>query len=123
MSLVHPRRQQRAESMLAEARTHLAHNRVAEAARTLERAIQALDDRGAGVKNAVEVLTPAEVRVARMAAAGMKNREIAAELTVTINAVEYHLANTYRKLGVRGRTELTRMFNWAGPVLMAVAAG
>jgi len=109
--------------MLAEARTHLAHNRVAEAARTLERAIQALDDRGAGVKNAVEVLTPAEVRVARMAAAGMKNREIAAELTVTIKAVEYHLANTYRKLGVRGRTELTRMFNWAGPVLMAVAAG
>ena len=99
--------------MLAEARMLLAQNRVAEAARTLEEAIDVLDGHVADRKDAVEVLTPAEVRVARMAGSGMKNREIADELMVSVKAVEYHLANPYRKLGIRGRAELTRLFDWA----------
>jgi DNA-binding NarL/FixJ family response regulator len=41
-----------------------------------------------------------------MAAAGMTNREIAAELAVTVKAVEWHLSNVYRKLKIRGRTGL-----------------
>ena len=46
-------------------------------------------------------LTAAEERVASLAAAGLGNREIAAELFVTRKAVEYHLSNIYRKLGVK----------------------
>ena len=122
MAVGGPRRQQHAELLLAEARGHLAQNRVAEAADALQQAIDALDNRG-GEGSAVDVLTPAELRVSRMAANGKKNREIADELSVTVKAIEYHLANTYRKLSIRGRTELTRLFNFAAPLLASLAIG
>ncbi|MCW3017666.1 MAG: transcriptional regulator, LuxR family, partial [Solirubrobacterales bacterium] len=51
-------------------------------------------------------LTPSERRVAELAAAGQTNREIATGLFVTVKAVRWHLANTYRKLGVESREEL-----------------
>lgn len=53
-----------------------------------------------------ESLTPSELRVAHMAAAGSSNREIAQLLFVTPKAVEYHLANAYRKLQINSRREL-----------------
>lgn len=46
-------------------------------------------------------LSPAELRVARLAAAGMKNREIAEHLFVTLKTVEMHLSSTYGKLEVK----------------------
>jgi DNA-binding CsgD family transcriptional regulator len=51
-------------------------------------------------------LTVTEQTTARLAATGMTNREIAAELAVTVKAVEWHLSNVYRKLKIRGRTGL-----------------
>ncbi len=53
-----------------------------------------------------DALTPTELRVAGMAVSGMTNREIARELFVTIKAVQWHLGNAYRKLGVKGREGL-----------------
>jgi DNA-binding CsgD family transcriptional regulator len=53
-----------------------------------------------------ESLTPAELRVVRMAADGLTNQRIADELFVTLKTVEGHLAKAYRKLGVDGRPEL-----------------
>jgi DNA-binding CsgD family transcriptional regulator len=49
----------------------------------------------------VDSLTPTELRVARMAADGMTNREIAQALFVTVKGVQWHLGNTYPKLGVQ----------------------
>jgi DNA-binding CsgD family transcriptional regulator len=57
----------------------------------------------------VEALTASELRVARRAASGRTNREIAQELFVTVKVVEKHLANAYRKLGIQGRGELAGM--------------
>jgi DNA-binding NarL/FixJ family response regulator len=41
-----------------------------------------------------------------MAADGLKNREIAQSLFVTIKAVEAHLHHTYQKLDIKTRAEL-----------------
>ncbi|WP_328993282.1 AAA family ATPase [Kribbella sp. NBC_01245] len=51
-------------------------------------------------------LTPSELRVARMAASGLKNPEIAQALFVTLRNVELHLTHTYQKLGISSRDEL-----------------
>lgn len=53
-------------------------------------------------------LTPSERRVALLAAEGHSNRQIAQMLFVTVKAVEYHLSNTYSKLGIRRRAQLAR---------------
>jgi DNA-binding CsgD family transcriptional regulator len=54
----------------------------------------------------MDALTPSEERVARLAAAGRTNRDIAQELFITLATVETHLTRAYRKLGVPEREEL-----------------
>jgi len=57
-------------------------------------------------RTGVDALTPSELRIARLAAGGRSNREIAGELYVTLKAVEGHLAHAYAKLGIGGRHQL-----------------
>lgn len=52
-------------------------------------------------------LTDQEARVARLAAAGLTNQQVADELRVSVKTVEYHLGKIYRKLGIRSRRQLT----------------
>jgi DNA-binding CsgD family transcriptional regulator len=51
-------------------------------------------------------LTAQELAVARVAALGASNREVAEALYISPRTVEYHLGNVYRKLGVHGRGAL-----------------
>jgi DNA-binding CsgD family transcriptional regulator len=51
-------------------------------------------------------LTVTELRTAELVGRGLSNTEIAAELFVTVRAVESTLTKAYAKLGVRTRTEL-----------------
>ena len=66
-------------------------------------------------------LTPSERRVARLAAQGLSNRQIADRLSVTIKAVEWHLSRTYRKLGIDSRAGLDTLLITDDPTRSATA--
>ena len=53
-----------------------------------------------------DVLTPSELRIARLVAAGATNRHTARWLRISPKTVEAHLTHSYRKTGTRSRTEL-----------------
>jgi DNA-binding NarL/FixJ family response regulator len=70
-----------------------------------ERASAELDSLGLHRSGADE-LSPAERRVAELAASGSTNREIASTLFMSPKTVEAHLAHCYSKLGIRSRAQL-----------------
>jgi ATP/maltotriose-dependent transcriptional regulator MalT len=51
-------------------------------------------------------LTTQERAVARLAASGLTNRQVAQELAISVKTVEYHLGHVYAKLQVTSRTQL-----------------
>jgi DNA-binding NarL/FixJ family response regulator len=63
---------------------------------------------------ALAALTASERKVARLAADGLTNPQIAEELVVTVKAVEWHLSHVYRKLGIRSRTRLAATIGVTG---------
>jgi len=71
-----------------------------------EQARSELERVGARRPSPAGKLTPTERRVAELAARGLANKEIAQALVVSVSTVEFHLSNTYAKLGVRTRTQL-----------------
>lgn len=59
-----------------------------------------------------ESLTASEMRVARLAADGATNRDIAQALFVSRRTVEIHLTNAYRKLGIESRQQLAEALRY-----------
>lgn len=53
---------------------------------------------------ALDALTPRELDILGLAARGLDNEAIAAELVLSVRTVERHLQNAYAKLGLQGRT-------------------
>jgi ATP/maltotriose-dependent transcriptional regulator MalT len=88
---------------------------------TLEQALATFEDIGAALWaertreeiDSIELpskgpdgLTATEELIARLAASGRTNREVAASMHVSPKTVELHLGRAYRKLGIRSRAEL-----------------
>jgi DNA-binding CsgD family transcriptional regulator len=99
----------RAEAALAHQRAGL----VARAAVSMEAAERLLADCEGSVVPALPVadlagqtLSRREEEIARLAARGLSNREIAERLFVSVRTVEGHLHRLYAKLGVNDRSEL-----------------
>lgn len=53
----------------------------------------------------VDSLSLREREVLKLAAGGMRNREIAQRLTISTNTVKFHLRTIYTRLGVRNRVQ------------------
>jgi DNA-binding CsgD family transcriptional regulator len=62
--------------------------------------------RQAGV---LSLLTPQELQVVQLAADGLSNRDIAAQMFLSRRTVGYHLYKAYPKLGITSRAELARV--------------
>jgi DNA-binding NarL/FixJ family response regulator len=58
----------------------------------------------------LSLLSEREVEVLELAARGVTNAELAAQLEITVHTVKFHLASVYRKLGVANRTEAVAVF-------------
>lgn len=70
----------------------------------IARKIALLWTRPRPVADSVDSLTPREVEVLQLAGRGLRNKEIAQELNVSIRTVEGHLSSILTKLGVSSRT-------------------
>jgi ATP/maltotriose-dependent transcriptional regulator MalT len=67
----------------------------------------------APAQSLVDPLTEREMEILSLIATGLKNKEIAATLFVSVNTVHYHTKNLYSKLGVNSRTQaITRAKSW-----------
>jgi DNA-binding CsgD family transcriptional regulator len=93
------------------------------AIRLVERAREELRAAGARprrvVTTGVESLTASELRVARLAAAGRTNVEIAQELWLTPKTVETHLSRAYSKLALAGQGSRRRLAEALGADTLA----
>jgi DNA-binding CsgD family transcriptional regulator len=54
----------------------------------------------------IDALTASERRIARMAAQGMSNRQIAQQLFISTKTVALHLTHAYQKLDITSRSDL-----------------
>ena len=60
-----------------------------------------------GSARAADDLSARELEVLRLVASGETNAEIAHDLGLSVNTVERHVANVYRKIDARGRADAT----------------
>lgn len=67
-----------------------------------------------GQSGPLALLTPQQLRIARLVAEGATNREVASQLSVSIRTVDYHLRNVFVHLGVRSRMGLARLLTGGG---------
>jgi DNA-binding CsgD family transcriptional regulator len=111
---------ERARTLIVLGTLHRRAKHKAAARAALEEALEILDGMGArlwaeraraelgriGGRAASDGLTPTEQRVADLVAEGRSNKEVAAQLFVSVRTVEANLTRVYAKLGIRSRTEL-----------------
>ncbi|TJY64157.1 hypothetical protein E4J89_18570 [Arthrobacter sp. CAU 1506] len=99
----------RTESLAAARKSLVLANRIGAAAvaRRMTRLLAQQDSQLPLIaENKADRLTPAEYRVCSLAAKGLTNRKIAAELFITIKAVEWHLSRSFAKLEISSRKAL-----------------
>jgi DNA-binding NarL/FixJ family response regulator len=69
-------------------------------------ALRLVLQREQAVAAASSMLTPREIEVTRMIAAGLRNKEIASRLEISEGTVKFHLHSIYEKLQIDGRYAL-----------------
>ena len=74
--------------------------------RSFGRAMEKMLSREAGMREVADALTPREIEIVRMVAAGLRNKEIGDRLSISEGTVKIHLHHIYEKLHLEGRLEL-----------------
>jgi DNA-binding NarL/FixJ family response regulator len=74
---------------------------------SIGRALEKMLNRPGSVPAGAGTLTPREVDVVRLVAAGLRNKEIAERLQISEGTVKIHLHSIYEKLQIGGRVELS----------------
>lgn len=75
----------------------------------LSRAVEELQRRDAGARDAAQKLTDRELEVVRLLGEGLRNRQIADRLALAEGTVKVHLHNVYEKVGAKSRMALLRL--------------
>jgi DNA-binding NarL/FixJ family response regulator len=70
------------------------------------RALEKITKKEADVARLSALVTPRELEIIRMIATGLRNKEIAARLSISEGTVKLHLHNIYEKLRLDGRMAL-----------------
>lgn len=73
---------------------------------TLSRAFPTSQASPAALHTRFPDLTPREVTLVQLVAAGLNNKQLCRELDISLPTVKSHLLNIFRKLGIGSRTEL-----------------
>jgi DNA-binding CsgD family transcriptional regulator len=60
-------------------------------------------------------LSGSERAVTELVVQGMTNRQVAQQLDLSPNTVNFHLRNVYRKFGINSRVELARLYRNSPP--------
>ncbi|MFE1799690.1 LuxR C-terminal-related transcriptional regulator [Streptomyces sp. NPDC059517] len=92
-----------------EAFEHFGAPHCAAEARAELRALGAPVRSSAGSPGMAGLLTAQQLTVARMAAEGATNREIAARLLLSPRTIDHHLRGVFNRLGIRSRIELVKL--------------
>jgi DNA-binding NarL/FixJ family response regulator len=74
--------------------------------RSFGRALEKMLLREAGMREVADTLTPREIEIVRMVAAGLRNKEIGDRLSISEGTVKIHLHHIYEKLRLEGRLGL-----------------
>lgn len=76
--------------------------------RSISQALEEMLRREEKLQKTVALLTARELEIVRMAAKGLRNKEISDKLSISEGTVKTHLHNIYEKLEVDGRMALLR---------------
>jgi len=74
---------------------------------TVSRALEKVLHREAGLQQVAALLTPREIELVKLTAAGLSNGAIAERLHITVGTVKVHLHRIYEKAKVKSRVALT----------------
>jgi DNA-binding NarL/FixJ family response regulator len=107
LMLLHPEESARAVRLLRSAEEYARHEELAPLLTRIRWLLERLGEAPDGeLPGRLAELSTAERRVAQLVVAGKRNREVAAELGVSVKSVEWHVSHILRKLSITSRHDL-----------------